>query len=142
MNVQTASSFYEARQNSSCLHSGWHVAVETSKGKRRSITKKQPATAPSSKRGIVRPLGDRTKDKCKHVFRSPTVDKAEREERNQDATKLYAHRYRDHGRFGSHSTHDGYGDDDRPESLRHIGGVAIDCCEPRVKVRQAARERR
>lgn len=37
-----------------------------------------------------------------------------RMEREHDATSDYAHTYRERGRFGSHASHDGYGDDDSP----------------------------
>jgi len=36
-------------------------------------------------------------------------------ERNLDATKLYAHNYREHGRFGSHPSHDGFDDESGPD---------------------------
>lgn len=36
-------------------------------------------------------------------------------ENNLDATKLYAHRYRERGRFGSHPSHDSFGDESGPD---------------------------
>jgi len=35
-------------------------------------------------------------------------------QRNLDSTRLYAHAYREHGKFGSHPTHDGFDDDSNP----------------------------
>ena len=35
-------------------------------------------------------------------------------ERNLDETKDYAHSFRENGRFGSHPSHDGFGDDSEP----------------------------
>jgi hypothetical protein len=32
-----------------------------------------------------------------------------------DATKDYAHSFRDHGQFGSHPSHDGFDDESTPE---------------------------
>jgi hypothetical protein len=40
--------------------------------------------------------------------------RARRIEREHDATRQLAHRFREHGRFGSHVSHDGFGDSDRP----------------------------
>jgi len=36
-------------------------------------------------------------------------------EKNLDATKLYASSYREHGRFGSHPSHDGFDDESGPD---------------------------
>ena len=36
-------------------------------------------------------------------------------DRNLDATKLYAHPYREGGRFGSHPSHDGFDDESTPD---------------------------
>lgn len=36
-------------------------------------------------------------------------------DKNLDATKLYAHSFREHGRFGSHPSHDGFDDDSDPD---------------------------
>jgi len=36
-------------------------------------------------------------------------------DKNLDATKLYAHSYREQGRFGSHPSHDGFDDESGPE---------------------------
>jgi hypothetical protein len=36
-------------------------------------------------------------------------------DKNLDATKLYAHSYREQGRYGSHPSHDGFDDDSGPE---------------------------
>jgi hypothetical protein len=36
-------------------------------------------------------------------------------DKNLDATKLYAHPYREQGRYGSHPSHDGFDDEDGPE---------------------------
>jgi hypothetical protein len=36
-------------------------------------------------------------------------------DKNLDATKLYAHSYRENGRFGSHPSHDGFDDESGPE---------------------------
>lgn len=36
-------------------------------------------------------------------------------EKNLDATKGYAHAYRENGRFGSHPSHDGYDDESSPD---------------------------
>lgn len=33
---------------------------------------------------------------------------------SMDATRLYAHAYREHGRFGSHASHDAFGDESTP----------------------------
>jgi hypothetical protein len=41
------------------------------------------------------------------------VEPAVRREWTADATRLYADRYRERGRFGSHAAHDGYGDEHR-----------------------------
>lgn len=35
-------------------------------------------------------------------------------ERNLDAAKLYAHYYRELGRYGSHPSHDGFDDESNP----------------------------
>lgn len=39
-------------------------------------------------------------------------------DRNLDATKLYAHSYRERGRFGSHPSHDGFDDESGPDEKR------------------------
>jgi hypothetical protein len=44
----------------------------------------------------------------------PDASPQDRLERAHDATRDFAHSFRDNGRFGSHPSHDGYGDDDRP----------------------------
>jgi hypothetical protein len=36
-------------------------------------------------------------------------------EKNLDATRLYAHAYREQGRFGSHPSHDGFDDESSPD---------------------------
>ena len=36
-------------------------------------------------------------------------------DKNLDATKLYAHSYREQGRFGSHPSHDGFDDESSPD---------------------------
>ena len=36
-------------------------------------------------------------------------------DKNLDATKLYAHRYREQGRYGSHPAHDGFDDESTPD---------------------------
>ena len=42
------------------------------------------------------------------------VETESRRERTADATRGYADNFRERGRFGSHSAHDGYSDEDRP----------------------------
>ena len=39
-------------------------------------------------------------------------------DKNLDATKLYAHSYRERGRFGSHPSHDGFDDESGPDESR------------------------
>ena len=48
------------------------------------------------------------------VLRESTTFAAPRD-KNLDATNLYAHSYREHGRFGSHPSHDGFDDESSPE---------------------------
>lgn len=48
------------------------------------------------------------------VLRETTTFVAPRD-KNLDATKLYAHSYREQGRFGSHPSHDGFDDDSGPD---------------------------
>ena len=48
------------------------------------------------------------------VLRESTTLVAPRD-KNLDATKLYAHAYREHGRFGSHPSHDGFDDESSPD---------------------------
>jgi hypothetical protein len=36
-------------------------------------------------------------------------------DKNLDATKLYAHPYREQGRYGSHPSHDGFDDESTPD---------------------------
>lgn len=48
------------------------------------------------------------------VLRESTTLVAPRD-KNLDATKLYAHSYRESGRFGSHPSHDGFDDESGPE---------------------------
>jgi hypothetical protein len=48
------------------------------------------------------------------VLRETTTLVAPRD-KNLDATKLYAHSYREQGRFGSHPSHDGFDDESGPE---------------------------
>jgi len=50
----------------------------------------------------------------KDVHRQATTLVAPRD-KNLDATKLYAHSYREQGRFGSHPSHDGFSDESGPE---------------------------
>ena len=50
----------------------------------------------------------------KDVLRDSTTLVAPRD-KNLDATKLYAHSYRESGRFGSHPSHDGFDDESGPE---------------------------
>jgi hypothetical protein len=48
------------------------------------------------------------------VLRESTTLVAPRD-KNLDATKLYAHAYREQGRYGSHPSHDGFDDESGPE---------------------------
>jgi hypothetical protein len=48
------------------------------------------------------------------VLRENTTFVASRD-KNLDATKLYAHSYREQGRFGSHPSHDGFDDESSPD---------------------------
>src|SRR5271166_5115230 len=48
------------------------------------------------------------------VLRESTTFAAPRD-KNLDATKLYAHSYRETGRFGSHPSHDGFDDESGPD---------------------------
>jgi hypothetical protein len=50
----------------------------------------------------------------KDVLRDSTTLVAPRD-KNLDATKRYAHSYRENGRFGSHPSHDGFDDESGPE---------------------------
>lgn len=60
-----------------------------------------------------KPLGRAPLDARRKTFRSTDrADPAVRHERTNDATRLYAERYREWGRFGSHSVHDAYSDED------------------------------
>lgn len=51
---------------------------------------------------------------AKDALRNSTTLVAPRD-KNLDATKLYAHSYRENGRFGSHPSHDGFDDESGPE---------------------------
>jgi hypothetical protein len=51
---------------------------------------------------------------AKDVLREKTTLISPRD-KNLDATKLYAHSYREQGRFGSHPSHDGFDDESGPE---------------------------
>lgn len=53
-------------------------------------------------------------ESAKDVLRESTTFAAPRD-KNLDATKLYAHSYREQGRFGSHPSHDGFGDESGPD---------------------------
>ena len=66
--------------------------------KTRSVRALEPAIAPSGKDV---PRGSAT-------FVAPR-------DKNLDATKLYAHAYRESGRFGSHPSHDGFDDESGPD---------------------------
>ena len=57
---------------------------------------------------ITTPAQDQDKEK-----RSSTLIASR--EKNLDATKLYAQSYREHGRFGSHPSHDGFDDESGPD---------------------------
>jgi hypothetical protein len=54
---------------------------------------------------------------AKDVQRESTTLVAPRD-KNLDATKLYAHSYRERGRFGSHPSHDGFDDESGPDEKR------------------------
>ena len=51
---------------------------------------------------------------AKDPTRENTILVAPRD-KNLDATKLYAHAYREHGRYGSHSSHDGFDGESTPD---------------------------
>ena len=53
-------------------------------------------------------------ESVKDVLRDSTTLAAPRD-KNLDITKLYAHSYREQGRFGSHPSHDGFDDESGPE---------------------------
>jgi hypothetical protein len=53
-------------------------------------------------------------ESAKDVLRESTTLVAPRD-KNLDATKLYAHSYREQGRFGSHPSHDGFDDESSPD---------------------------
>lgn len=53
-------------------------------------------------------------ESAKDVLRETTTFAAP-SDKNLDATKLYAHSYRERGRFGSHPSHDGFGDESGPD---------------------------
>ena len=53
-------------------------------------------------------------ESAKDVLRDSTTLAAPRD-KNLDATKLYAHAYREQGRYGSHPSHDGFDDESGPE---------------------------
>ncbi len=55
-----------------------------------------------------------TVESVKDVLRDSTTLTAPRD-KNLDATKLYAHSFREQGRFGSHPSHDGFDDESGPE---------------------------
>jgi hypothetical protein len=61
-----------------------------------------------------RSAGTPTVESVKDVLRDSTTLVSPRD-KNFDATKLYAHSYRENGRFGSHPSHDGFDDESGPE---------------------------
>jgi hypothetical protein len=69
------------------------------------VHKANPARA-ASKPAVVYSADD--------VLRETTTLVAARD-KNLDATKLYAHSYRESGRFGSHLSHDGFDDESGPD---------------------------
>jgi hypothetical protein len=81
--------------------------VKTSRLKRhlKKVHKANPARA-DLKTAVVYSAND--------VLRETTTLVAARD-KNLDATKLYAHSYRESGRFGSHPSHDGFDDESGPE---------------------------
>lgn len=66
--------------------------------------------------------GNRSPRASRQHVRVPSVSDVQRRDtsfvaprdRNLDATKLYAHSYREQGRFGSHPSHDGFDDESGP----------------------------
>jgi hypothetical protein len=58
--------------------------------------------------------GTPTAESVKDALRDNTTLASPRD-KNLDATKLYAHSYRENGRFGSHPSHDGFDDESGPE---------------------------
>ena len=58
--------------------------------------------------------GTPTVESVKDVLRDSTTLTSPRD-KNLDATKLYAHSYRENGRFGSHPSHDSFDDESGPE---------------------------
>jgi hypothetical protein len=58
--------------------------------------------------------GTPTVESVKDALRENTTLASPRD-KNLDATKLYAHSFRESGRFGSHPSHDGFDDESGPE---------------------------
>jgi hypothetical protein len=74
--------------------------------------KKVHKSQPVRTRVVAKPKTDLVPS-AKDVLRESTTLAAPLD-KNLDATKLYAHSYREHGRFGSHPSHDGFDDESGP----------------------------
>jgi hypothetical protein len=74
--------------------------------------KKVHKSQPTRTRVAAKPNPDLVPS-AKDVLRDSTTLAAPRD-KNLDATKLYAHSYRENGRFGSHPSHDGFDDESGP----------------------------
>ena len=76
--------------------------------------KKVHRKADGNKHAAYKSRGTPKVESVKDVLRDNTTLAAPRD-KNLDATKLYAHSYREQGRFGSHPSHDGFDDESGPE---------------------------
>jgi hypothetical protein len=82
-------------------------------------TRETRPVRPAKARPRKHPLGKKRGGKCGpssppahgHL---PDPSSHARIERAHDATRDFAHSFRDRGQFGSHPSHDGFGDDDHP----------------------------
>jgi hypothetical protein len=82
--------------------------------KQRHLRKLHRKTEVSERTPMHKSAGTPTVESVKDVLRDSTTLASPRDE-NLDATKLYAHSYRENGRFGSHPSHDGFDDESGPE---------------------------
>jgi hypothetical protein len=102
-----------ARQNV-CPCCGCHIRPERLKTHLRKVHRENKSQKPrrhssQAKRGEI----SRTSGKAdRHDRWKKTVESAQSPlQPNLDATRLYAHRYREKGRYGSHPSHDGFDDE-------------------------------
>jgi hypothetical protein len=78
------------------------------------LSKVHRKTEVGKRTAVHKSAGTPTVESVKDVLRDSTTLASPRD-KNLDATKLYAHSYRESGRFGSHPSHDGFDDESGPE---------------------------